>query len=67
MQTKITYKRGEKVVQVYFPERGVRTVKAYYWQEYAGGDTSDYTVEFDGGGWDKSTNLIPANGKESNR
>ena len=56
----IAYKKGDKVVQIYFPKRGIRTVSRSYWQEYAGGNTSDYTIEFEGGGWDKSTNLKPA-------
>ena len=62
---RIAYKKGDKVIQRYFPERGVQTVKCSYWQAYAGGDTSDYTIEFEGGGWDKSTNLLPANGRRS--
>ena len=59
-RTPIAYKKGDKVIQVYSPEHGVKAVSRSYWQHYAGGDTSDYTIEFEGGGWDKSTNLKPA-------
>jgi len=35
----------------------IDTVAKGYWQQYDGGSTSDYTIEFEGGGWNKSTNL----------
>jgi len=56
------YKSGERVQNIYTGQ--VYTVKRSYWQAYAGGNTSDYTVEFEPTEdqptpWDKSTNLRP--------
>ena len=54
------FKRGDKVRDIYTGE--VYTVIRSYWQYYAGGDTSDYTVEFEATAtqrtpWNKSRNL----------
>lgn len=59
------YKRGDTVRNIYTGK--VYTVKCSYWQNYAGGDTSDYTVELEQiepdqpTPWNKSRNLEPAN------
>ena len=51
---------GTKVRDIYTGE--INTVKGSYWQNYAGGNTADYTVEFEPTeaqptGWNKSRNL----------
>ena len=56
------YEPGDRVRDIYTGAE--YTVKRCYWQEYAGGDTADYTVEFEPTAdqptpWDKSTNLEP--------
>ncbi len=58
------YRKGDKVRNIYTGK--VYTVKRDgYWQPYAGGDTSDYTVELESidesqpTPWNKSTNLEP--------
>lgn len=53
------FMKGDKVRSIYngTDKIEVRTVSNCYWQNYAGGDTSDYTVVFEEGGWNKSTNL----------
>lgn len=57
------YRKGEKVRRDL--DGKVYTVKRSYWQRYAGGDTSDWTVELESidptqpTPWDKSTNLEP--------
>ncbi len=57
-QTKLPHQfpAGTKVRDIYTGR--INTVKCSYWQWYAGGNTSDYTVEFnEGTEWNKSTNL----------
>ena len=54
------FDKGQKVRNVYTGE--VFTVKTCYWQNYAGGDTADYTVTFEPTAdqptpWNKSSNL----------
>ena len=50
------FQPGDVVANIYTGTRV--TVKRAYWQLYAGGSTSDYTVEFmSPGGWDKARNL----------
>lgn len=49
------YKPGDIVENIYTGEEFV--VKRSFWQYYAGGDTSDFTVLFEPHGWNKSTNL----------
>ena len=56
------YNKGDKVRNIYTGE--VFTVITSYWQNYAGGDTADYTVTFEPTKdqptpWNKSTNLEP--------
>ena len=67
MKTKLgtptQYAKGTKVRDIYTGE--VFTVKRSYWQAYAGGDTSDYTVELEPTDsqptpWNKSCNLVLA-------
>jgi len=58
------YKAGDKVRNIYTGD--INTVKRSYWQWYAGGNTSDYTVLFEPTpeqptGWNKSTNLESVN------
>lgn len=58
------YQKGDKVRRDL--DGKVYTVKRSCWQNYAGGDTSDWTVELESidpsqpTPWDKSTNLEPA-------
>ena len=54
-RTPQNFAKGAKVRSIYTGD--TNTVARSYWQHYAGGDTSDYTVEFEEGGWNKSTNL----------
>jgi hypothetical protein len=49
------FAKGDKVKNIY--TGAINIVSHSFWQYYAGGDTSDYTVVFDGEGWNKSTNL----------
>jgi len=55
------FKKGDKVVDIYTGKKF--TVKRdAYWQYYAGGNTSDYTVELEATNtqptpWNKSSNL----------
>lgn len=56
------FKPGQKVRNIYTGKTYI--VKRCYWQPYAGGKTSDYTVEFEPTDeqptpWDKSSNLEP--------
>ena len=58
------YRKGDKVRNIYNGK--VYVVKREgYWQEYAGGDTSDYTIELESieksqpTPWTKSQNLEP--------
>lgn len=62
------YKAGDVVRGVFTGT--IHVVKRSYWQNYAGGDTADYTVEFEPTerlprGWDKSSNLEPFTGRRS--
>jgi len=66
MQTKKraphAYQKGDIVRDIWTGE--VFTVIRSYWQEYAGGDTADYTVCFEPTAtqptpWNKSSNLEP--------
>jgi hypothetical protein len=57
-----SYTKGDRVHDIYTGE--VFTVKRSYWQYYAGGSTSDYTVLLESTKtqatpWNKSTNLAP--------
>lgn len=54
------FNKGDNVQDIYTGE--IFTVKRSYWQHYAGGSTSDYTVEFEPTAtqptpWNKSQNL----------
>jgi hypothetical protein len=57
------FEPGTRVKDIY--TGAIKTVSTIYWQEYAGGDTSDYTVVFVEGGWNKSQNLDRADTGES--
>lgn len=59
-QRPIEYSKGTRVRKIATGE--IFTVKRSYWQNYAGGSTSDYTVLFEPTEtqptpWDKSRNL----------
>ncbi len=54
------FEKGDKVQDIYTDE--VFIVKRSYWQYYAGGNTSDWTVEFEPTEtqptpWNKGSNL----------
>lgn len=55
MRQPTQFNRGDVVRDIYTGQ--VYTVQRSYWQDYAGGNTSDYTVEFEPTGWNKSQNL----------
>ena len=57
------YQKGDKVIDIHTGEH--YTVKCSYWQYYTGGNTSDFTVEFEPTDaqktpWNKSRNLRAA-------
>ncbi len=57
------YRKGDRVRNRFTGETFTVKVDAY-WQDYAGGDTADYTVEMEATAdqptpWDKSRNLEP--------
>lgn len=54
-KTPVDFRPGDRVRNIY--DGTISTVSKSYWQWYAGGDSSDYTIEFSEGGWNKSTNL----------
>ncbi len=60
MATGQRFNRGDRVRNIYTGTEYI--VSRVYWQEYAGGDTADYTVEFQPTAdqpspWNKSSNL----------
>lgn len=59
-RTPTAFVKGDKVRDIFTGE--VFTVIRSYWQDYAGGDTADYTVLFEATAtqptpWNKSRNL----------
>ncbi len=55
------FNKGDKVQDIYTKE--IFTVKRAYWQNYAGGSTADWTVEFEPTAtqptpWNKGSNLV---------